>query len=260
MANILQRSLGRAISPFSELARSPRAIWYVIGAFVIDSTAYFGVLTLMTTYLGRDLGWGDAYAGITVSLFTMLVTLAMLGVGSVAESFGLRRAILGGLAVAAVGRAIYCLAPDMAGTAPTAGMVILGLLLVAGSSGVLQPVCYSGVKQFTDEKTSSMGYAVIYAFMNLGIVAVGALSAWVRPGVQAIIDVQQTGDPPGGFLGLLARISGSGVQAVNWLCCGMTVLALVLMWVLLTRRAEATRLRPEITAMEPCRRSHGSRD
>ena len=37
----------------------------------------------------NDLGWGNACAGATVSLFTMPVTLSMLGVGSVAESFGL---------------------------------------------------------------------------------------------------------------------------------------------------------------------------
>jgi dipeptide/tripeptide permease len=246
MTSILHSALNKAIRPFSDLTKAPRAIWYIIGAFVIDSTAYFGILTLMTTYLGHDLGWGDAYAAATVSLFTMLVTLAMLGVGSVAESFGLRRAILVGLAVAAVGRAIYCLAPDASGAAPTACMVIFGLLLVAGSSGILQPVCYSGVKQFTDEKTSSMGYAVIYAFMNLGIVVIGALSAWVRPGVQAIIEAQQTADPPDGFLGLLSRFSHSGVQAVNWLCCAVTVLSLVLVCLLLTRRAEATRLRPEM--------------
>jgi hypothetical protein len=100
MASILRSTLGKAIRPFRDLTKAPRAIWYVIGAFVIDSTAYFGILTLMTTYLGHDLGWGDAYAAATVSLFTMLVTLAMLGVGSVAESFGLRRAILVGLAAA----------------------------------------------------------------------------------------------------------------------------------------------------------------
>ena len=118
----------------------------------------------------------------------MLVTLSMLCIGGVAESFGLRRAILGSLTIAAVGRAIYCLAPNAAGAATAAAMVIVGLLLVAGSSGVLPPVCYSGMKQFTDERTSSMGYAAIYAFMNLGIVVIGAFSAWVRPGVQDILD------------------------------------------------------------------------
>ena len=112
---ILNRVLVNMIRPFIDLAAAPRAIWYVIGAFVIDSIAYFGMLTLMTIYLSHDLGWGDSYAGITVSLFTMLVTLAMLGIGSIAESFGLRRAMLGGLAIATIGRAIYCLAPDAPG-------------------------------------------------------------------------------------------------------------------------------------------------
>ena len=60
--------------------------------------------------------------------------------------------------------------------------VLGSLLLVAIGSGILQPVCYSGVKQYTDEKTNSMGYGMIYALMNLGIVGIGALSAWVRPG------------------------------------------------------------------------------
>jgi MFS family permease len=243
MNKLLLELFDKTVRPFVELAAAPRAIWYVIGAFVLDSFAYFGILTLMTTYLGHDLGWGDEYAGVTVSLFTMLVTLAMLGVGSVAESFGLRRAILGGLTIAVAARAVYCLAPFALGY--SAVLVILGLIMVAASSGIIQPVCYSGVKQFTDEKTSSMGYAVIYAFMNLGIVAVGALSAWVRPGVQELIDHPKSVDPTFGFFTWLRGISISGVQAVNWLCCGVSLLALVLTFLLLTRKAEATRLRPE---------------
>ena len=33
-----------------------------------------------------------------------------------------------------------------------------------------------------------MGYAMIYALMNLGLVVIGALSAWIRLGVQDILD------------------------------------------------------------------------
>lgn len=72
------------LKAFYDLKGLPRAFWIVIGAFVVESSAYFGVLTLMTTYMSADLGWGDARAGITVSVFTMLVTLFMLGVGSYA--------------------------------------------------------------------------------------------------------------------------------------------------------------------------------
>lgn len=167
----------------------------VLTHFVVDSTAYFGILTLMTTYPGHDLGWGDVYAAATLSLFTMLVTLAMLGIGSVAESFGLRRAILAGLVVAAVGRAIYCLAPDASGTAATACMAIFGLLLVAGSSGILQPVCYSGVKQFTDEKTSSMGYAVMFGLPLGACPAETRRSGRATPAVNHLVFVDRRWRP-----------------------------------------------------------------
>ncbi len=202
----------------------------------------------MTEYLGKDLRWGDAYAGVAVSLFTMLITLTMLGLGSVVEGFGLRRAIVGLLAVATIGRVVYCLAPWGQTPAAAAGIVILGLIIVACGSGVLQPVCYSGVKQFTDAKTSSMGYAAIYALMNLGIVVIGALSAWVRPGVQRILDHAEVALPANPLLLAVSRISGSGVQAVNWLCAAITALALALTLLFFTRRAEAARLRPETIA------------
>jgi MFS family permease len=225
-------------------------LWYVIGAFFCDSIAYFGVLTLMTTYLSADFGWPDARAGITVSAFTMLVTLFMLGLGSFAESFGLRRAIAVALLLSILGRAAYCLAPGLPGPLAATGAVVLGLLLIAAGSGILQPVCYSGVKQFTDEKSSSMGYAMIYSLMNLGIVVVGALSAWVRPGVQAILDAPDSTHDEDPLLAWLASFSQSGVQAVNWLCWGITGLTLLWFLVLMTRKTEATRLRPDTVPAE----------
>jgi len=134
---------------FRDLLKLPRAFWYVVGAFVVECMAYFGVLTLMTTYLSSDLGWGDARAGITVSVFTMLVTLFMLGVGSYAERFGLRRAILFALGISVLGRVLYSSAAGL-GSTGAAVAVIASVVVVAMGSSILQPVCYSGVKQYTD--------------------------------------------------------------------------------------------------------------
>jgi MFS family permease len=240
----------RFVKPFIELGASPRGLWYVIGAFVFDSAAYFGMLTLMTTYLSDDLHWPDTYAGISVSLFTMLVTLFMLGIGSFAESFGLRRAIAVSLLLGTVGRALYCLLAGLGGPGTVATAAVVSLLLVAAASGILQPACYSGVKQFTDEKCSSLGYAMIYALMNLSIVIIGALSAWVRPGVQAVLDQSQAAQGSRSFLQWLATFCGSGVQAVNWLCCFITGLTLVGFWACMTRKVEAARLRPDVAPAE----------
>lgn len=236
---------------FTDLRRLPRGFWFCIGAFVVDSSAYFGVLTLMTTYLSGDLGWGDARAGITVSVFTMLVTLFMLGVGSVAESFGLRRAILFGLLVATVGRVLYSLAPSLHHGLGVVFLILGALGVVAAAEAILQPVCYSGVKQYTDAKTSSMGYGLIYAVMNLGIVGIAALSSWARP---AVNDLQKglTGRHAGeAVLQPLAGATGSGVQAVNWLCVGITALTFVGFALLMTRRVEAAKLRPDLPAPNP---------
>jgi hypothetical protein len=89
-----------------------------------------------------------------------------------------------------------------------------------------------------------MGYGLIYAIMNLGIVGIGTLSAWLRPAVQDFLD--KRGDaPPSAVVKFFAGFSGSGVQAVNWACVAITGATLLLFILLLTRRAEAAKLRPE---------------
>lgn len=237
------------VQAFSSLLTLPRAFWLVIAAFVIDSMAYFGVLTLMTTYLSSHLGWGDSRAGITVSIFTMLVTLFMLGAGSYAEGFGLRKAILFALALALAGRVLYSLAPRLGPGFAIATLVLGALLMVALGEAILQPVCYSGIKQYTDAKTHSMGYGLIYALMNLGIVGIGAISSWLRPGVQALLD--NPAEPAAGpVIRAFGRFSTSGVEAVNWACALITGLALVGFALSMTRKTEAAKLRPDTNPAE----------
>ena len=233
------------VRSFTDLLHLPRGFWFVIGAYVIESMAYFGILTLMTTYLSTDLSWGDKYAGVAVSVFTMLVTLFMLGVGSYAERFGLRRAILFALFISTLGRVLYCLAPSLHGGGMVVATVLGSMVVVAIGSAILSPVCYSGVKQYTTEKTNSMGYGMIYALMNLGIVGVGAISAWLRPAVQRFIDgkSEQSFDLP--ILAFFSKFSATGVQAVNWACVGITAATFLLFWVFMTRKVEAGRLRPD---------------
>lgn len=253
MSNKAVSAVRNFIASFTDMLQCPRALWFVIGAFVVESMAYFGVLTLMTTYLSSDLNWGDARAGLTVSIFTMLVTLFMIGLGSCAEGFGLRRAIIFALAIATAGRVLYSIAPQLGGGTVAGFAVLAAVLVVAAGEGILQPVCYSGVKQYTNEKTSSMGYGLIYAIMNLGIVGIGALSAWIRPAVQDIKDghgaAHEFGRP---LLDFLGGFSATGVQAVNWTCVGITGATLLLFALLFTKKTEATKLRPD-PAEEMCR-------
>ncbi len=249
MSQTAEKGIGNFIHSFSDLLRLPRALWIVIGAFVVDSSAYFGMLTLMTVYLGTDLHWGDARAGVTVSVFTMLVTLFMLGAGSYAERFGLRRAILISLLLSLGGRVLYSLGPAIGSPVIVVVTVIAAILIIALGEAILQPVCYSGVKQYTDEKTSSMGYGLIYAIMNLGIVGMGTISAWLRPAVQDL-KAGQNADA-GSVVQFFSRFSGSGVQAVNWACVAITGITLLGFLVLMTRKAEQAKLRPDTAEGAP---------
>lgn len=192
------------------------------------------------------MAWGDSSAGVTVSFFTGFVTLFMLGAGSIAEGFGLRRAIIFAMVVAILGRGAFSYAVHIPGAWTAISVVFGSLLVIAMAEGILQPVCYSGIKQYTDEKTSSMGYGLIYAFMNLGIVVIGGISSWVRPGVDRLLNAAHA--QPGFWDAPLRFFVGkvdSGVEAVNWVCTGINALVLVLFLVFMTKKVERAKLRPD---------------
>jgi len=78
------------------------------------------------------------------------------------------------------GRILLVLAPQ-APLGSLVGGVAWGSILVMGfGEGVLQPALYAGVKEYTDERTATMGFALLYAIMNLGIVAGELISPLIR--------------------------------------------------------------------------------
>ncbi|MCX8011122.1 MAG: MFS transporter, partial [Ignavibacteria bacterium] len=59
-------------------------------------------------------------------------------------------------------------------------IAMLGILGIILGYGIYQPACYAGVKQLTNEKTAAMGYAMLYALMNLGGFIPGLISPPIR--------------------------------------------------------------------------------
>ncbi|MEJ2504838.1 MAG: MFS transporter [Ignavibacteriaceae bacterium] len=82
-----------------------------------------------------------------------------------------------------VGRVFLSISPSVGvpglwGSAHVFAMIgIFGIIL---GYGIYQPACYAGVKQLTNEKTAAMGYAMLYAVMNLGGFLPGIISPPVR--------------------------------------------------------------------------------
>jgi POT family proton-dependent oligopeptide transporter len=204
-----------------------RGFWLVNMVNFGDGIAYFGILTLLTRFLGQDLGMSDQWTGISVSTFTGLVTLFMFGGGFVSDKLGVRRALTWSLGVIGLGRLLLTLSP-MAGSG--GGIVAwVALMLMALGTGVLQPALYAGVKEYADPRTASIGYSLLYAIMNLGIVAESFVSPFVRESAT--------------FLNLgFAEVVGLGwgVGGVFWTCTILTGLMLLIHLTLFTRHVEST--------------------
>lgn len=205
--------LREIIEPFINFAKAPRALWGVNLTYLLEGMCYFGILTLLAIYFNRNVGLNDAQAGWIVGIFTGGITLAMVFFGELADRWGVRKALMASLALMFVGR-ILLSGSVLAGGSGMWSPVFLfsagGLLLVVLGYGMYQPVCYSAVRQFTNEKTAAMGYAMLYALMNLG----GFLPGLISPPIR----------------------NTYGITGIYWVYTVFTLIGFVLVTVLLTKK------------------------
>ena len=164
---------------FRILCKASRAFWMVNMVNFGDGIAYFGILNLLTLFIHNSVGFSDHTTGIAVSVFTGLVTLFMFGGGFVSDWLGVRRALTLSMAVVLVGRILLVTSPGYGGDMTTTALW-LSLIIMGIAEGVVQPALYAGVKEFTDPRTATIGYSLLYAIMNLGIVAETFVSPLIR--------------------------------------------------------------------------------
>jgi MFS family permease len=177
-----QSPLREIVDPFVNLIKAPRALWGINLSYLLEGITYFGVLGLLAMYF-NGLGLDDIDAGRMVGIQTAGITLAMLFLGATVDWIGVRKALLISLSAMLVGRVFLALAPQsgISGLWQKAHIVaMLGILGIILGYGIYQPACYAAVKQFTNKKTSAMGYAMLYAIMNLGGFLPGLISPPVR--------------------------------------------------------------------------------
>lgn len=230
MENTEQSSLKAKTSLLQELKiifSSSRAFWLVNLVNFGDGIAYFGILTLMTLFLGGNVFMSDAMTGVSVSTFTGLVTLFMFGGGFVTDKYGVRRALSIALGLLFGGRVLlgFAAVPAAAGLPLWVGygMSWTAIVIMAMGSGVLQPALYAGAKEYTNPKVSAIAFSFIYAIMNLGIVCENFVSPFIRTDEPFI----------GGVHGL-----GWGIMGVFLTCTALTGVLLLLHLTLFTKKVE----------------------
>jgi MFS family permease len=227
----LNAALQEVLQPFRDFVHTPRALWGVNIPYFLEGLVYFGILTVLTKFLSENTGLGDVASGWVVALFTGGITGTMFVLGELSDRWGVRRALLLSLLLMVLGRALLASGETLHLSPGPLGPLFLstcaGLALVVIGYGMYQPAAYAAVKQFTDEKTAAMGYAMLYALMNLGAFGSGLLSPVVRRMSEGAL-------PPNGITGVL------------WVYVGYTAVALLCTALLLTKRtvAQGTRSAP----------------
>lgn len=218
----LRDALRQITQPIQDFTRASAALkWGINFPYFLEGVVYFGVLTLLTKFLSEDVALGDVVSGWVVAALTGGITGSMLLLGEVADRWGLRRALVFSLVFLVAGRLALAAGPTLHLAPGRHGglfyMDLLAIAFVVVGYGAYQPATYAGVKLYTDKRTAAMGFAMIYAVMNLGSFTAGLLSPPVRRLSAAVF-------PP------------SGITGVFWLYVGLTVMALVATLMFVPRR------------------------
>lgn len=162
--------------PFVDLLHAPRALWGVNLGYFIEGMVYFGILTYLAKHFSDFIFQGvpqaDIWSHNMVAVLTAGITIAMLFLGGLADKWGIRKALLVSFVALLIGRFILASAPvffEPAGLwSPLHLMTMLAILVVVVGYGVYQPAAYAAIRKVMNSKNSGMGYAMLYALMNLG--------------------------------------------------------------------------------------------
>ncbi|MFQ5591569.1 MAG: MFS transporter [Phycisphaerae bacterium] len=236
--------LQEIIQPFIDLIHAPRALWGVNLAYVIEGMVYFGMLGYLAIYCSdfifRGVEHADVYSHDMLLILTAGITLAMFFLGFVADRWGVRFALISAFIFMLAGRSLISAAPTVLGLqpqglwSPLQLVTVAGILLVVIGYGMYQPAAYAAVRQFTTPKTAAMGFAMLYALMNLG--------GWLPSFAFLLRDED--------FLGL-------GIPGTFWVYTCFTLVALVVTVVILSKKTVADAIASAKAETEAIKRAEG---
>lgn len=210
-----KKILGDLVQPFIDLLHTSRALLGLNISYVLEGLTYFGVVGLLAIFFNEYIGLDDYWAGQMVGFLTAGITLSMLFLGATVDWIGVRKAFLISLGFMLIGRILLTVSPNMGAPGlwqSSHWLAMLGMMGIIIGYGIYQPAAYAGVKKFTSAKTSAMGFAMLYALMNLG----GFLPGLISPPLRRAFNI----------------------TGVFWVYVILTVAGMVVVAMIITRKAE----------------------
>ncbi len=144
----------------------PREIWIAFLVKILESLCYFSSVLVLMIFMTQDMGLSDEIAGTIFGVFAASMSFFMLFVGFIADSLGIKKALIVGLVIALVGR--------VAITFTTNGWVVFpGLFLLSIGFAYMIPLLAAAVKLFSNKKAQKYAFSWYYVVMNVGSLAAG---------------------------------------------------------------------------------------
>ena len=169
------------------LRSAPRELWIIFIAYVLENIAYkLSSGSVLPLWLAHELGMSDTTKGLTIGIWSALLTLFTVLVGSFTDAVGIRRTFLLGFAICAVARIA------MLFSSPQIIPLGLGLLPLALGLALMTPVMTAAMKRYSNAAQRSVAFSLYYALMNLGFAIgdrmfdyfrkqMGEYGVWVAP-------------------------------------------------------------------------------
>lgn len=214
VGDAIVKGFKETIDTFKAFIKAPKEIIGINIINVFEGMAYFGILTLLMLFMTKNVlvtdapyvdikdlnisqfaaclksenigGCVDVHASWTVSIYLMLITLSQLFIGGLSDKLGPKRMLGISIFILLISRVVLSIselvfAPMGTGMgSPFFFVVCAALLCAAISYGVFNPAVYSITRMYSDEKTSAVSYAMLYAGMNLGAFLIGLLLPFIR--------------------------------------------------------------------------------
>jgi POT family proton-dependent oligopeptide transporter len=214
--NKAQGIINELTQPFIDLTKTSKAMLGINISYLLEGLTYFGIIGLLAIFYNDYIQLDDINAGWMVGFLTAGITISMLFLGATVDLIGMRKSILLSLGFILVGRVILTASPSLGVPGLWNSSQIISLVGIMGiiiGYGIYQPACYAAVKKLNTVKNAAMGYAMLYALMNLG----GFLPGIISPPVRKTF----------------------GITGVYWVFVALTVVGMIVVAVLLSKKAIA---------------------
>lgn len=160
--------------------RAPREIWIIYTTKVFEIVAYGLMSSTIVLWLSSDLGYSDAAAGDMIAIWSTILTLVTVMVGSLVDSIGIRKSFLLGFWLCLIPRAV------MTATSDPWIAIPLGLFPMAVGLAMMVPVMNAALKRYSTPAQQTMAFALFYTLMNVGF----AISGYLFDEVRAVLGEQ----------------------------------------------------------------------